>query len=124
MLVRKKPTVLVVEDNADDATMMRRAASAEGFDVVVEGSAEAALGVLHKNGKDYVAVFVDVGLPYMNGWKLAGQIHEHWPTLTVCIMSGSGERLHPPERGRMFDVLWKSESYFEVFRQLKSWKNL
>lgn len=121
---RRKPTVLIVEDNREDAALIERAALAEGFEVVWERSAEGALGVLHKNGKDYVSVFVDVGLPYMDGWTLALEIHKHWPTLTVCIMSGAHERLCPTEKGRMFNVLWKSDSYYDVFRQLKSWKNL
>lgn len=123
-LSRKKPTVLVVEDNKDDSDLMRLAAEAEGLAIVAEKTAEAALGLLHKNGRDYIAVFVDVGLPYMDGWSLAQEINRHWPTLTVCVMSGNTERLCPPKRGRMYDVLWKDDNFYDVFRQLKQWKNL
>ncbi len=121
---RQKPTVLIVEDNRNDADLMRHAAEAEGLGVVVEQTAEGALGVLHKNGKDYIGVFVDVGLPYMTGWKFTQEVNKHWPSLTVCIMSSSPENLAPIQQGRMYDVLWKSESFYEVFRQLKMWKGL
>lgn len=123
-LSRKRPTVLLVEDNESDAELIRKAAESEGFAVVVERTAEGALGVLHKNGRDYIAVFADVGLPYRNGWSLAKEINRHWPTLTVCMMSGVSERLIPPNRGRMYDVLWKDDNFYDVFRQLKQWKNL
>lgn len=123
-LSRRRPTILIVEDDEDDAGTIRRAAEAEGLAVVSEKTAEAALGILHKNGKDYIAVFVDVGLPYMDGWSLAQEINRHWPTLTVCVMSGAAERLSPPKRGRMYDVLWKDDNFYDVFRQLKQWKNL
>jgi DNA-binding NtrC family response regulator len=121
---KKKPTVLIVEDSTDDVAIISRAAVAEGISVVTERTAEGALGVLHKNGKDYIAVFVDVGLPYKDGWTLALEINQHWPALTVCVMSGAAERLGPPTRGRMYDVLWKDSNFYEVFRQLKRWKNL
>jgi CheY-like chemotaxis protein len=58
------------------------------FRVVDVSSAEEALTVL-RAGVDVEVLLSDVEMPPgMNGYELARQVHEHWPTTEILITSG------------------------------------
>ena len=64
-----RPRVLVVEDDADIAGVLRRSLDKEGYDVRVAGDGEAALeqsGVFEPD-----AVVLDLGLPKLDGMEVA-----------------------------------------------------
>ena len=64
-----RPRVLVVEDDADIAGVLRRSLDKEGYDVRVAGDGEAALeesGVFEPD-----AVVLDLGLPKLDGIEVA-----------------------------------------------------
>src|SRR6186997_412432 len=67
-----RPRVLVVEDDADIAGVLRRSLDKEGYDVRVAGDGEAALeqsGVFEPD-----AVVLDLGLPRLDGMEVARRL--------------------------------------------------
>ena len=68
------PRVLVVEDDADIAGVLRRSLDKEGYDVRVAGDGEAALeqsGVFEPD-----AVVLDLGLPKLDGMEVARRMRD------------------------------------------------
>ena len=64
-----RPRVLVVEDDADIAGVLRRSLDKEGYEVRVAGDGEAAL---HESGVfEPDAVVLDLGLPKLDGMEVA-----------------------------------------------------
>lgn len=116
---RRELTILVVENEASDIELIRWGAEKEGLKVEVAGSAEEALGILHRNGKTFCHVLIDVGLPGMNGWELRAKLHDAWPNLPVCMMSGHLDSLSRMPKGERVCVLLKSANYGLVLRAMK-----
>ena len=69
-----RPRVLVVEDDADIAGVLRRSLDKEGYDVRVAGDGEAALeqsGVFEPD-----AVVLDLGLPKLDGIEVCRRLRD------------------------------------------------
>src|SRR5215213_1805921 len=67
--VSGRPRVLVVEDDADIAGVLRRSLDKEGYEVRVAGDGEEAL---HESGVfEPDAVVLDLGLPKLDGMEVA-----------------------------------------------------
>ncbi len=82
--------VLLVEDNADAAQVLRELLELEGHHVDVAENAPAALRILRERGAD--AVLCDIGLPGMSGYELARSIRND-PSLRgtyLCALTGYG----------------------------------
>jgi two-component system response regulator MprA len=69
-----RPRVLVVEDDADIAGVLRRALDKEGYDVRVSGDGEHALGEATDFEPD--AVVLDLGLPRLDGVEVCRRLRE------------------------------------------------
>jgi two-component system, OmpR family, response regulator MprA len=69
-----RPRVLVVEDDADIAGVLRRALDKEGYDVRVAGDGETALGEAADYEPD--AVVLDLGLPRLDGVEVCRRLRE------------------------------------------------
>jgi two-component system, OmpR family, response regulator MprA len=69
-----RPRVLVVEDDADIAGVLRRALDKEGYDVRVAGDGEMALGEAADYEPD--AVVLDLGLPRLDGVEVCRRLRE------------------------------------------------
>jgi CheY-like chemotaxis protein len=85
---RKRPVVLVVEDellirtNAID--MLRDA----GFDVIEAVNADEAIMIL-EGGSTIDVVFTDIQMPgSMDGLKLAAAVRNRWPPIKIVATSG------------------------------------
>jgi two-component system response regulator MprA len=68
----RSPRVLVVEDDDDIATVLKRALRLEGYDVRVAGDGEAALDQAGLFEPD--AVVLDLGLPRLDGMEVCRRI--------------------------------------------------
>src|SRR3954471_21637469 len=73
-LMSGRPRVLVVEDDADIAGVLRRSLDKEGYDVRVAGDGEAALQ--ESNVFEPDAVVLDLGLPKLDGVEVCRRLRE------------------------------------------------
>jgi signal transduction histidine kinase/DNA-binding response OmpR family regulator len=79
--------ILVVEDNADAAEFVARAARNVGFDVTIAPDAESALKILAATA--VIGVILDLGLPGMTGAELLDALRddERWRNVPVVVYS-------------------------------------
>lgn len=90
-------TILYVEDNADNRTLVRRILMAEGYNLLEAVNAAQALETLQENKPDLI--LMDINMPDMDGYSLTAKIKdtpglESIPivALTANVMRGDRER--------------------------------
>ncbi len=92
--------VLVVEDDAVFALLMRRLLASLGYDVMLAGSVQEAMQHLATTPKPVDVVITDVIMPGGSGLELAGQLAVSHPQVPVLFMSGyTAEQLERTGRG-------------------------
>lgn len=80
------PTILVVDDEAQVATLIARIARQTGSDVHVATAPEAALQVAASHALDLV--ISDVQMPGLRGPELLGRLHDMGVECPVLFISG------------------------------------
>ncbi len=85
----KGETILVVEDDEDVREYCVQALLQLGYRVIDAGDALAALHILERE-KEISLLFSDVGLPGMNGRKLADEARRRFPDLLILFSTGYG----------------------------------
>ena len=90
-------TILYVEDNVDNRTLVRRILTAEGYTIIEAMNATQALEIL-KSTKPSL-ILMDINMPDIDGYTLTSQIKgtpgfESVPViaLTANVMRGDRER--------------------------------
>jgi DNA-binding response OmpR family regulator len=83
--------ILVVEDELGIAKVCMRTLSAEGFQVNVAVSGEAALDML--NRKDFGLCLIDIRTPEMSGIELYGQLQKRHPGMVDKVVFTTGDVL-------------------------------
>ncbi len=93
----KRSTILYVEDNPDNRSLIRRVLEAEGYLVVEAVNATQALEKLEYNVVDLV--LMDINMPDMDGYTLTAKIKAiqkfaHIPIIAVTanVMRGDREK--------------------------------
>jgi signal transduction histidine kinase/CheY-like chemotaxis protein len=81
--------VLVVDDNEDAAELLGEIVRMRGHDVTVANDPRAALAMIDEVRPE-VAV-LDLGLPGMDGYQLAAQVHAHFPDCHLIALTGYGQ---------------------------------
>jgi CheY-like chemotaxis protein len=83
--------VLIVDDNEDAADMLAEMLDAQGCRVKVAYDALAALRIAAEQAFD--VGLVDIGLPVMDGYELAGKLRElrHLQNLSLVAVTGYGQ---------------------------------
>lgn len=84
---RATETILVVEDEEEVRTLTAAILRELGYRVLMAGDAESALAVLDKE-KGIDLLLTDVGLPKINGRKLADDARQRSPALKVLFTTG------------------------------------
>jgi DNA-binding NtrC family response regulator len=82
-----RSTILVIDDEPNILTTLKRALEIEGYDVEVAGSGPIGLEKLAEREIDLV--LLDVMMPEMNGLEVLARIREGWPDVGVVMMSGN-----------------------------------
>ena len=72
---KNMPTILVVDDNQDNAEIIQSYLSARGYPVTVTSSGDEALGV-YESLKPAV-VLLDVMMPGRDGWEVCRIMRQH-----------------------------------------------
>ena len=80
--------VLLVDDNADVRTGMRRALVRLGHEVVVAADGREALRAFE--GDPCELVITDINMPEMDGIELILALSARWPKVPVIAISGGG----------------------------------
>ena len=90
-------TILYVEDNADNRTLVRRILIAEGYNLLEAANATQALEILKDTQPNLI--LMDINMPDMDGYSLTTKIKEtpgleSIPiiALTANVMRGDRER--------------------------------
>jgi CheY-like chemotaxis protein len=84
---RKRPVVLIVEDEYLVRTGTRAAVEMAGFDVLEAGDADEAIAILTARS-DIRLIFTDVHMPgSMDGLKLAHFVRDRWPPIKIVATS-------------------------------------
>jgi two-component system cell cycle response regulator DivK len=90
-------TILYIEDNADNRTLIRRILAAEGYQVIEAGSAMEALQKIAISRPHLI--LMDINMPEVDGYTLTSKIRamegfEQIPivALTANVMRGDRER--------------------------------
>jgi two-component system cell cycle response regulator DivK len=90
-------TILYVEDNVDNRTLVRRILQAEGYAVLEAGSAKETLDVIEGRTPDLI--LVDINMPEVDGYTLTARIKSDPRfasipviAITANVMRGDRER--------------------------------
>lgn len=92
-----EPTILYVEDNVDNRTLVSRILMVEGYNLIEAVNAAEALKILETTKPDLI--LMDINMPDMDGYTLTGKIKklpgfESIPViaLTANVMRGDREK--------------------------------
>ena len=83
-----KPSILVVEDDADLRDALGETLNSAGFDVTLAQDGRMALDLLDKSLPDLV--LTDIQMPRMDGHTLLKHIKRRWPELPVMLITAYG----------------------------------
>jgi len=85
---RSDETIMVVEDDDDTRTAIRRTLEFHGYTVEEAPSGEAALERVRRRGRPVDLVVTDIIMPGMSGFTLVDRLRELFPVVRVLYMSG------------------------------------
>jgi DNA-binding response OmpR family regulator len=83
-----RPTVLVVDDEADLRDIIRRMLERRGFDTLVAGDPQQAITMCREHPGDIDILVTDLGLPGVSGGELSRAATELRPGMRVVYISG------------------------------------
>ena len=93
----EEPTILYVEDNVDNRTLVSRILMVEGYNLIQAVNATEALQILETTKPNLI--LMDINMPDMDGYTLTGKIKrtpglEEIPiiALTANVMRGDREK--------------------------------
>jgi CheY-like chemotaxis protein len=93
---RKKPRILLVEDDADIRTSLVGILELEGYQIRNASDGQTALTILAAERFD--VALLDIGLPGMDGYRLAREIRARFPTSPFLVaLTGYGR---PEDRAK------------------------
>src|SRR5690349_7209399 len=84
-------SVLVVEEEKHLADGLRYNLKAEGYDVETVGTGEEALTLLTDDSKTYDVVVLDVMLPGIDGFSLAGNLRSQGRFVPILMLTARGQ---------------------------------
>lgn len=87
-MAKRKPKILLIDDEVSILQSLSPALEDEGFLVKTGRNAEEALSLLEKEAFDLL--LLDIWLPGKDGLELLANVKERWPELAVIMISGHG----------------------------------
>ena len=94
--LKRKPTVMVVDDDPVVLRVSRLVLTQDEFEVIEAQSGEEVLRMFELSPDLQVdAMICDVAMPIMDGLALSEKVRELRPGLPVLFLSGYGENLDP-----------------------------
>jgi CheY-like chemotaxis protein len=107
--------ILVVDDDIDNLEATRMVMELDGQAVDVARSGSEAIEML-RTGVRYDLVLCDLGMPDMNGWRVAREIHDVAPGTTVYMLTGWAQEIadDDPRRKWVKGVLEKPMNHGDL----------
>jgi DNA-binding response OmpR family regulator len=117
--MERRPVVLVVDDDADIASLMRDFLLAEGYEVVLAGDGRAALAALDARHVD--CVVLDIMMPGLSGFDVLRQVRAQGdtPVLLLSALQADGDKLRGLSLGAD-DYIVKSATPAEVVLRVRA----
>jgi signal transduction histidine kinase/CheY-like chemotaxis protein len=110
--------VLVVDDDRDNLQATKMVMELHGQSVDIAESGAEALARLVA-GSRYDIVICDLGMPEMNGWRLAREIHDVAPGTTVYLLTGWAQHIKSDDpRRRWVKAVLQKPMRPEMMRDL------
>jgi CheY-like chemotaxis protein len=84
-------TVLVVDDDQDIRESLRELLECEGYRVRTAADGAEAVAAMHEEAPCFV--ILDLMMPVMDGWEVAGRMHdeERLASIPVCVVTATPE---------------------------------
>lgn len=122
----KRFSILVAEDNAADAQIIKNLLTSMGFNVTATTDGEEALQSVGRS--QYDLALIDTVMPRMNGYEICRKIREHYdstrlPIILVLSKLQSHEMMHGLTVGAN-DFLFKPFNQEEFITRVKTHLNL
>ena len=97
-------TIMIVDDSKTDRMIMRKALEPLGVTLVEAGDGQEALGILKQSDHSFDAMLIDIEMPRMDGYSLAGEIKKYnkykdLPLIAVTSRTGKSDRMRGVESG-------------------------
>ena len=105
--VKEKPSdykVLIVDDSKMDRTIMQKALEPTGVTIIEATNGVEALNVIKSGEHSFDAILIDIEMPRMDGYTLAGEIRKYskyrnLPLIAVTSRTSKTDRLRGVEVG-------------------------
>jgi CheY-like chemotaxis protein len=121
MLLAAKPTVLVVEDEADLRTAYCEALQAAGYEVAMAANGYEALRVLSALEHPPCIILLDLTMPVLEGQGFIARLRANatLPPIPVLVVTGSVAQLPPGAQGLVRKPVKLDSLLAEVARHCK-----
>ena len=87
-MVEHPETILLVDDEPEDLTRVRRALEGEGYRVLEAGNFDQAVTLAYRSGQTIDMLVTDISVPGTNGCELARYLLEGRPHVRLLFVSG------------------------------------
>lgn len=94
--LRAGQRILVVDDDPLVLRALRSALEGDGHTVAAADGGQAGIDLFlaaHRRGEPFALVITDLGMPYVDGRKVAGAIKAVAPAIPIILLTGWGQRL-------------------------------
>jgi len=88
--------ILIVDDDPLLTKSLRDILEAEGHSIVTSNGGQAGIDTFHealRQNKSFAVVITDLGMPYVDGRKVARAVKTASPSTPVILLTGWGQRL-------------------------------
>ncbi len=97
-------TIMIVDDSKTDRTIMRKALEPLGVTLIEATDGQEALSMLKSGDHNFDAMLIDIEMPRMDGYTLAGEIkkynkYKNLPLIAVTSRTGKSDRMRGVESG-------------------------
>jgi len=90
LTARKRPGLLIAEDENELRILLASVLEAEGYKVFQAGNGQEGIDLLEKHLDEIVVVITDLGLPIVSGLDLIQKARKLKPSLKIIGSSGYG----------------------------------
>lgn len=106
--------IMIVDDSKTDRMIMRKALEPLGVTIVEASDGQEALNTLKQGDHNFDAMLIDIEMPRMDGYTLAGEIkkynkYKNLPLIAVTSRTGKSDRMRGVESG-MIEYITKPYS--------------